>query len=113
MPIPKRILPGLVSAEDFLEYFGVDYDPEVVRVARIQILKRFHDHLEAYRTGEGEPGPDDYQRLLTRAYEECLHRLAGSGRALGVPRRIIAEVPVADLMADLAARNPRPGRAEG
>jgi nitrogenase-stabilizing/protective protein len=39
-------LDELSSAEDFLDYFRVEYDPAVVRVNRLHILQRFHDYLE-------------------------------------------------------------------
>ena len=32
-------LQELSSAEDFLEYFGIAYDPSVVQVNRLHILK--------------------------------------------------------------------------
>ncbi len=35
----------LEAAEDFFEFFGVEYDPHVVRVNRLHILQRFHDSL--------------------------------------------------------------------
>ncbi len=35
----------LVSAEDFLNYFGIEYEPSVVHVNRLHILQRFHDYL--------------------------------------------------------------------
>ncbi|MDD2885779.1 MAG: nitrogenase-stabilizing/protective protein NifW [Dechloromonas sp.] len=35
----------LVSAEDFLDYFAVPYEPAVVQVNRLHILQRFHDYL--------------------------------------------------------------------
>jgi len=38
-------LEELESAEDFLDYFGLDYDPAVVHVNRLHILQRFHDYL--------------------------------------------------------------------
>lgn len=38
-------LAELNSAEDFLDHFGVAYDPAVVRVNRLHILQRFHDYL--------------------------------------------------------------------
>lgn len=38
-------LKGLISAEDFLDYFEIDYDPAVVQVNRLHILQRFHDYL--------------------------------------------------------------------
>jgi nitrogenase-stabilizing/protective protein len=35
----------LSSAEEFLDYFGIAYDPRVVHVNRLHILQRFHDYL--------------------------------------------------------------------
>ena len=40
-------LDELSSAEDFLDYFEIDYDPSVVHVNRLHILQRFHDYIEA------------------------------------------------------------------
>ncbi len=38
-------LAELESAEDFLDYFGIAFDPTVVQVYRLHILQRFHDYL--------------------------------------------------------------------
>jgi nitrogenase-stabilizing/protective protein len=38
-------LAELSSAEDFLDYFRIDYDPKVVQVNRLHILQRFHNYL--------------------------------------------------------------------
>jgi len=38
-------LEELSSAEDFLDYFGIDYDARIVQVNRLHILQRFHDYL--------------------------------------------------------------------
>ena len=35
----------LSSAEDFLDFFAVAFDPAVVHVNRLHILQRFHDYL--------------------------------------------------------------------
>ncbi len=66
-------LDELSSAEDFLQYFDIDYEPSVVHVNRLHILQRFHDYLNDAQ----ELMPDDenamrevYVRLLTRAYQD-------------------------------------------
>lgn len=65
-------LDELSSAEDFLEYFDVDYVPSVVHVNRLHILQRFHD----YMAKEGElPDSDDervaiYKAHLQQAYAD-------------------------------------------
>ncbi|MDW8323032.1 MAG: nitrogenase-stabilizing/protective protein NifW [Burkholderiales bacterium] len=65
-------LAELSAAEDFLEYFRIDYEPSVVHVNRLHILQRFHDYIAA-----AGPAPkaeaarfDFYAGLLRRAYED-------------------------------------------
>ena len=43
----------LSAAEDFLTFFGVPYEKEVVNVSRLHILKRFYQYLHQ---AEGLPG---------------------------------------------------------
>lgn len=68
-------LDELSSAEDFLAYFEVDYDPGVVQVNRLHILQRLHDYLAE----QGELPVDEqatraiYRELLTRAYNDFVH----------------------------------------
>ncbi|BCK86993.1 nitrogenase-stabilizing/protective protein NifW [Sideroxyarcus emersonii] len=59
----------LVSAEDFLNYFGIEYDPAVVHVNRLHILQRFHDYLGKTTLPEVEDGRRSiYTTLLRQAY---------------------------------------------
>jgi len=66
-------LEDLVSAEDFLDYFGINYEPAVVHVNRLHILQRFHDYLsresgmQALETGERFAR---HKSLLTQAYAD-------------------------------------------
>jgi len=63
----------LESAEDFLHYFQLDYEPSVVHVNRLHILQRFHDYLQQ---GEASMPEDEtvkravYSKLLMRAYQD-------------------------------------------
>lgn len=66
-------LEELESAEDFLQYFELPYDPSTVHVNRLHILQRFHDYLDQ---GKAQL-PDDedalhaiYKQLLARAYQD-------------------------------------------
>ncbi len=61
-------LEDLISAEDFLDYFGVAYEPAVVQVNRLHILQRFHDYL----AGTGAPLGSDAERRAS--YRESLGR---------------------------------------
>ncbi|AEG01480.1 nitrogenase-stabilizing/protective protein NifW [Methylomonas methanica] len=63
----------LESAEDFLQYFELEYDQTVVHVNRLHILQRFHDYLD--KGEERLPEDEDskrqvYKTLLARAYND-------------------------------------------
>jgi nitrogenase-stabilizing/protective protein len=65
-------LDELASAEEFLDYFAVRYDPAVVQVNRLHILQRFHDYIERQtrRAGCARLAAETYRALLERAYED-------------------------------------------
>ncbi|MEQ1638311.1 MAG: nitrogenase-stabilizing/protective protein NifW [Methylococcales bacterium] len=66
-------LEEMESAEDFLQYFKLDYEPSVVHVNRLHILQRFHDYLQkaADEMPENEPAKRAvYSKLLVRAYQD-------------------------------------------
>lgn len=61
----------LVSAEDFLDYFGIAYDASVVHVNRLHILQRFHNYLaKAAITQEEADKRVVYATLLQQAYQD-------------------------------------------
>ena len=66
-------LEELVSAEDFLEFFEVPYEPSVVHVNRLHILQRFHDYMA--KQAPNLPPDEEQQRgiyrlWLQRAYQD-------------------------------------------
>ncbi|SFN62691.1 nitrogenase-stabilizing/protective protein [Cohaesibacter marisflavi] len=63
-------LSDLGSAEEFLDYFEIDYDPKVVMVNRLHILQRFHDYLEmkSRMPVAGQSWWDFYTGELKKAY---------------------------------------------
>jgi nitrogenase-stabilizing/protective protein len=66
-------LEELSSAEDFLQYFDIEYDQRVVHVNRLHILQRFHDYLsqvESELPENEEARREVYRRLLTEAYQD-------------------------------------------
>ena len=68
-----RDLADLSSAEDFFAYFDLLFDPRVMAVSRLHILKRFHDNLSRVDGVEGLDDPaarDVYRRQLADAYCE-------------------------------------------
>jgi len=70
-------LEELSSAEDFLDYFELDYQPEVVFVNRLHIMQRFHDYLSQGSDSLPEAVAENeaalkaiYKNLLARAYHD-------------------------------------------
>jgi nitrogenase-stabilizing/protective protein len=66
-------LEELETAEEFLNYFAIPFDPQVVHVNRLHILQRFHDYLHT----AADTMPDDeqqkrqvYAQSLQKAYQD-------------------------------------------
>lgn len=61
----------LVSAEDFLDYFSIEYDASVVQVNRLHILQRFHNYLSRTPLPESEDARRVvYVTALKQAYQD-------------------------------------------
>lgn len=61
------------AAEEFLDFLGVDYMPEVVHVNRLHILKRFQQYLGRDPIPEGLAEDAEraaYKERLERAYQD-------------------------------------------
>jgi len=63
-------LAHLSRAEDFFSFFGLEYDPRVLTIHRLHVLKRFG--LDVAAIEERRPLPDEPERL--RLYGEALRR---------------------------------------
>ena len=77
----------LESAEDFLQYFQLDYEPSVVHVNRLHILQRFHDYLQKANDEmpENEPAKRAvYTKLLKRAYQDFVESNAQTEKVFKV-----------------------------
>lgn len=76
MEIMMQALKRLSTAEEFLDFFAIEYQPAVVHVNRLHILQRFHQYLRL------TPLPADSSEevalvtcrtLLERAYQDFVH----------------------------------------
>ena len=78
---------ALSSAEEFLEFFGVGFDPKIVHVNRLHILKRFYQYLHRE---DGLSGLDDvamfrrYRELLAQAYQDFVSSTAAKEKVFKV-----------------------------
>ncbi|MEJ2456386.1 MAG: nitrogenase-stabilizing/protective protein NifW [Candidatus Thiodiazotropha sp.] len=92
----------LSSAEDFLDYFAIAYDPSVVHVNRLHILQRFHDYIDGV---EAMPEDDEEKRqvyagLLNSAYNDFVQSDALTEKVFKVFRMhepVTVEIPLMDL----------------
>ena len=62
----------LSSAEEFFEALGVDYDPAVVHVARLHILRRMGEYLRGAELGDvsDEQAKEACKAHLAKAYAD-------------------------------------------
>lgn len=67
-------LKGLVNAEDFFAFFDLSYDPQIINVNRLHILRKFSQHLaplEAFQGSEQEQ-LNQARQGLEKAYQTFL-----------------------------------------
>jgi nitrogenase-stabilizing/protective protein len=66
----------LSAAEEFFAYFAIEYDPSVVHVNRLHILKRFNQYLRKSTPPVADLAPEQQQQacreLLVRAYQDFI-----------------------------------------
>lgn len=76
-------LSDLVSAEDFLDYFGIPFDARIVQVNRLHILQRYHDYLAKQEAGKA-PEYATWRAWLLRAYEDFVGSSAQQEKVFAV-----------------------------
>jgi len=59
----------LESAEEFLRYFQIDFEPQLIRIKRIQLMRLFRHILMSYPTPWRQ---HDYKKALKIAYRQLL-----------------------------------------
>lgn len=107
----EREMEGLESAEEFLDHFGIDYDPTVVRVNRLHILQRFHDYLARIDTSSASEKQlrELLANRLRQAYTDFTHSDARSEKVFRVFRMhepVQIEIPVTDLVPQVTTHAP-------
>ncbi|VVM04607.1 Nitrogenase-stabilizing/protective protein NifW [Methylacidimicrobium cyclopophantes] len=104
-------LSRLSSAEEFLDYLEVSYEPEIVRVNRLHILKRFQKYLLTASAPEARSESElrfFYRGLLEQAYQDFVSSTPLQEKVFAVFRRpalerkpAAATVAVEDLRSSL------------
>ena len=81
-----KTLEGFSSAEEFLDYLGVEYDLRVVNVNRLHILKRFNQYM-ARHSFSGSSDAEikaEYKGLLEQAYGDFVQSDAATEKVFKV-----------------------------
>jgi nitrogenase-stabilizing/protective protein len=105
----RQALNQLSSAEEFLDFLGVEYDTRVVNVNRLHILKRFNQYLVLHRFSGGSDAAykAEYKALLERAYSDFVKSDAVTEKVFKVFQDAagVKKFSVDSLRASLPARN--------
>ena len=86
------------GAEDFLNHFGIAFEPAVVHVNRLHILQRFHDYL-AKHVQDREASYEEYRGWLEHAHKDFVTSDALTERVFRVHQRAagIAKVSLTSI----------------
>lgn len=105
---------GFSAAEEFLDYFSVQYDQAVVNVNRLHILKRFHQYLQRGKIAseiDENAAREAFRRLLERAYQDFVRSDAATEKVFKVFQQAngTGEVSTDSLMMTLPSRRATAG----
>ena len=94
-PVLVDEMESLESAVDFLDYFNIAFDQEIINASRLHILQRFHDYLA--RNATDMPDTAEAQRVwhrdwLERAYQDFVSSNAQKEKVF----RVFRDTPSAD-----------------
>jgi len=102
-------LSGLSAAEEFLAFFGIQYDEDVVHVHRLHILKRYYQYLHHQAPADELDEAalyERYARLLQRAYDDFVNSTAAREKVFKVFQDAQAKsFPVGKLRGTLPSNN--------
>lgn len=95
----REKLKELDTAEDFLDFFNIPFNPEVVQINRLHILQRFHNYIDQI---DIEPINQTelvkiYKTLLLRAYTDFQNSNALNEKVFKVFQKNTAFVPLSSL----------------
>lgn len=99
-------LSELEGAEDFLNYFGIAFEPSVVHALRLHILQRYHDYIAEVTAPPADEAERKalYAALLEKAYQDFVESDAKTEKVLRIyknldaPAAAPAFVPMSDLL---------------
>lgn len=88
-PSLAKDLKSLESAEDFLNFFSIEYDNKVVVINRLHILKRYNDYIRHNADDIPKSSDDQHNWLkkwLLQSYEDFVNSDAQTEKVFRVFR---------------------------
>ncbi len=70
-PSPWQAFQSLVDAEDYFTFFELPFDPQVVSVNRLHILRKFSHNLEAVPLPGPELTKEEWRQRARQALEQA------------------------------------------
>lgn len=87
----RKKLEALSSAEDFFLLLDIPFDPEVLRVARLHILRRMGEYLQKSTAAEDQEYEYElYRSYLLQAYLDFVHSTPLQERVFKVHQQAVA-----------------------
>ena len=80
-------LTQLSAAEEFLEFFGISYEPTVLNTSRLHILKRFYQYMQQEQGLDTLDDVEMFKRLrgrLVQAYGDFVRSTPGKEKVFKV-----------------------------
>jgi nitrogenase-stabilizing/protective protein len=104
-------LSRLSAAEEFFAFLAVPYDPPVVHVNRLHILKRFNQYLRTTQPRVTDLGPEAQRLacrdLLIRAYDDFVRSTPAQEKVFKIFQEADgAQVGLDSLRSSLPSRKP-------
>ncbi|WP_370978150.1 nitrogenase-stabilizing/protective protein NifW [Agaribacterium sp. ZY112] len=88
MSSKRKGLSELESAEDFMNFFALDFDTSVLQIKRLHIMQKFHNYLKAEGLYlDGLSSDQDFEScrlLLKQAYDDFVDSSAQQQKVLKV-----------------------------
>ena len=100
MTVVEQLM-NLSAAEEFFQLLNVPYDPAVLNVARLHILKRMGEYLRRNKLADGENAREACRAHLERAYHDFVESSPIEQRVFKVHKEAIGVSPLVQINSTL------------
>lgn len=90
----QRDFADLSSAEDYCNFFGIDYDPAVLASKRLAVLQRFHDLLPR---NWGTLEFAELRAMFALAYSSMIDSTAREAQLFKIFKPLVVGIPITSI----------------